>query len=117
MSCDNRDSVLLLSNSSIEALKVIPYPEPGKWYVGFQVRCSQNKSYVQCPLNLRSSMVAVEIRLQPCGYVEFQNYLKKITSISSNYFNLLSIRRNVAENCNPNAIKEQIETDLSSITD
>jgi hypothetical protein len=76
MSCDNRDSVLLLSNSSIEALKVIPYPEPGKWYVGFQVRCSQNKSYVQCPLNLRSSMVAVEIRLQPCGLVEFQNYLK-----------------------------------------
>ena len=59
MSCDNRDSVLQLSNGSAEALKVIPYPEPGKWYVGFQVRCSQNKSYVPCPTQLRSSMVAV----------------------------------------------------------
>ena len=46
---------------------MIPYPEPGKWYVGFQVRCSQNKAYVPCPSQLRSAMVGVEIRLQPCG--------------------------------------------------
>jgi hypothetical protein len=67
LSCDNRDSLMRLTRQDRVALKVIPYPEPGKWYVGFQVRCSQNRSYVDCPAHLRSSMVAVEIRLQPCG--------------------------------------------------
>ena len=78
MSCDNRDSVLQLTKSNVEALKVIPYPEPGKWFVGFQVRCSQNRSYVDCPPHLRSSMVAVEIRLQPCGCVRFYSFMQRL---------------------------------------
>lgn len=57
-------------NTTKNALKVIPYPEPGKWYLGFQLRCIERKSRgtQPCPRALRAAMVSVDLHIQPCGY-------------------------------------------------
>ena len=80
MICNNHASTLTLYNSINvkDTLKVIPYPEPGRWYLGFQVRCyiktpeGGNKT-VSCPENMVSTMISINIELQPCGYRK-ENY-------------------------------------------
>ena len=80
MICNNHASTLTLYNSVNvkDTLKVIPYPEPGRWYLGFQVRCyiqtheGGNKT-VNCPDNMVSTMISINIELQPCGYRK-ENY-------------------------------------------
>lgn len=54
----------------LEALRVIPYPEPGKWYLGFQSSCVERKSNVTgpCPKSLAAAMVSVELHIQPCDH-------------------------------------------------
>ncbi|XP_059082591.1 uncharacterized protein LOC131880099 [Tigriopus californicus] len=59
------------NQSTMTALKVIPFPEPGQWYLGFQVRCSSHKKQseiVSCPKSLNSAMVSVDLHIQPCDY-------------------------------------------------
>ena len=80
MICNNHASTLTLYNSLNvkDTLKVIPYPEPGRWYLGFQVRCyiktpeGGNKT-VNCPDIMVSTMISINIELQPCGYRK-ENY-------------------------------------------
>ena len=58
------------NNSSLTALKVLPYPEPGKWHVGYKVRCFLRKSGLEekCPTSLKAAMISVDLHMQPCGY-------------------------------------------------
>ena len=80
MICNNHASTVTLYNSLNvkDTLKVIPYPEPGRWYLGFQVRCyiktaeGGNKT-VNCPDIMVSTMISINIELQPCGYRK-ENY-------------------------------------------
>ncbi len=30
-----------MDSESLETLRVIPYPEAGRWFLGFQVRCAR----------------------------------------------------------------------------
>ena len=81
MICLNHPSTLTLYNSinAKDTFKVIPYPEPGKWYLGFQVRCyirlrkGDGRKTVNCPENMMSTMISINIELQPCGYRK-ENY-------------------------------------------
>ena len=81
MICNNHDSTITLYNSrnAEDAVKIIPYPEPGKWYIGFQVRCyvklnQGGNRTVKCPENMISTMISINIELQPCGYRKKENY-------------------------------------------
>ncbi len=74
MICDNHAATLRVANLDTvigaDALKVIPYPEPGTWYVGFQMRCIKTMTgkEVECPEALESTMVSVDVNIQPCDH-------------------------------------------------
>ena len=57
-------------NTTLEALRVIPYPEPGRWYLGLRVECVNRRQgrIEPCPGALRAAMVSVNLHIQPCGY-------------------------------------------------
>jgi len=54
------------------ALTMIPYPEPGIWYLGLQVRCvdPDTRVRVECWGNFRFAnvMANLNLHIQPCGY-------------------------------------------------
>lgn len=74
MSCDNHAAMLSVSNreheQGTEALKVVPFPEPTKWYLGFQMRCHNTSSGKEtpCHASMSSAMVSVDVSLQPCDH-------------------------------------------------
>ena len=70
MSCDNHASTLKVANLQLETLKVIPFPEPGNWYVGFQLSCrnASRGNLIPCPKSSISTMISVEVSIQPCDY-------------------------------------------------
>ena len=43
----------------LEAMRVVPFPEPGKWYLGFQAHCVERRTNVTgpCPKSLEAAMV------------------------------------------------------------
>ena len=43
----------------LESMRVVPFPEPGKWYLGFQSHCVERRSNVTgpCPKSLEAAMV------------------------------------------------------------
>ena len=45
----------------LEAVRVVPYPEPGKWYLGFQAHCVERRANVTgpCPKSLEAAMVGL----------------------------------------------------------
>jgi len=53
-----------------ESLKVIPFPEPGNWYIGFQLSCRNFSTgdLIACPKSSVSTMVSVDVNIQPCDY-------------------------------------------------
>ncbi len=59
-----------VGGGKMKALRVIPYPEPGKWYLTFQSSCVELKSNEtkRCPKSLTAAMVSVELHIQPCDY-------------------------------------------------
>ena len=76
--CD-ADSMISLSNKdsgSARGTKVIPYPEPGKWYLGFNMHCMNRTSGLRivCPRRFRAGMISVDLHIQPCGYRSDHNY-------------------------------------------
>ena len=74
LACDNHSSTLRVANLDlevgIESLKVIPFPEPGHWYLGFQLTCRNFSSgdLMTCPPSSVSTMVAVDVNIQPCDH-------------------------------------------------
>lgn len=70
--CDQEATISVSDkdNSTLQALTVIPYPEPGKWHIGFRTKCylRENNAHLPCPRSLKASMVSVNIHLQPCDY-------------------------------------------------
>ncbi len=57
--------------STMEVLRVIPYPEPGRWHMSFQASCGNRttgEDLASCPSNIHSPMVSVMLHTQPCGY-------------------------------------------------
>ncbi len=56
--------------STLESLRVIPYPAPGRWFLSFQVRCARARdgSRQPCPPASSRAMVSVGLHIQPCGY-------------------------------------------------
>ena len=54
----------------VESLKVVPFPEPGYWYIGFQLACRNFSTgdLMDCPKSSVSTMVSVDVNIQPCDY-------------------------------------------------
>ena len=54
----------------VESLKVVPFPEPGNWYIGFQLSCRNFSTgdLISCPKSSVSTMVSVDVNIQPCDY-------------------------------------------------
>jgi hypothetical protein len=74
MVCDNHAATLKVANLDnvigTEALKVIPFPEPGRWHLGFQLSCRNASAgkLMPCPKSSVSAMVSVDINIQPCDH-------------------------------------------------
>jgi len=71
--CDEKSMIRIASDEPPHtALKLVPYPEPGIWYLGLQVRCVDPDSRLKIPCwgNFRFSnlMTSINIHIQPCGY-------------------------------------------------
>ena len=84
MSCDNHGATIKVADldSSIgtEALKIIPFPEPGLWYIGFQLDCRNTTTgdLISCPESSVSAMVSVDVNIQPCDYRPLQTGINLI---------------------------------------
>ena len=48
----------------LESMRVVPFPEPGKWYLGFQAHCVERRSNATgpCPKSLEAAMVGATHR-------------------------------------------------------
>jgi len=74
LACDNHSSTLKVANLhhevGVESLKVVPFPEPGNWYIGFQLSCRNFSTgdIISCPKSSVSTMVSVDVNIQPCDY-------------------------------------------------
>lgn len=77
LSCDNPSSTIRVSNLekqgdfAVEAIKVVPFPQPGLWYIGFQLHCrlkAGNASEIPCPKSSVSTMISVDVNIQPCDH-------------------------------------------------
>lgn len=75
MVCDNHAATFKVADldpaNGGESLKVIPFPEPGIYYVGFQLSCrnaSDGNAVIPCPKSSVSAMVSVDVNIQPCDY-------------------------------------------------
>jgi len=75
MICSGEERMEIPINAEEESFnvtKLIPFPEPGIWYLGLQAECidASNGSKVECWGNLRFSrvMTSVSVHIQPCGY-------------------------------------------------
>lgn len=71
--CDESSMIRIASDEPPHsALKLVPYPEPGMWYLGLQVRCvdPDSRLKVQCWGDFRFAnlMTSINIHIQPCGY-------------------------------------------------
>jgi len=89
MICDDRESSIKLLNKvgASPVTKVIPFPEPGKWYLGFQIVCyreeveveessannatanttTTRKVYGPCPTpEMKTTMISINIVLEGC---------------------------------------------------
>ena len=87
MSCDNHGATIKVADldSSIgtEALKIIPFPEPGLWYIGFQLDCRNTTTgdLISCPESSVSAMVSVDVNIQPCDYRPLQTGINLILEL------------------------------------
>jgi len=73
LTCDKNSLIRIASDEPPHtALKLVPYPEPGTWYLGLQVRCvdPDSREKVQCWGDFRFAnlMTSINIHIQPCGY-------------------------------------------------
>ena len=74
MVCDEESEIRIATDEPEHdtALMLIPYPEPGVWYLGLQVRCvdPDTRVQVQCWGNFRFAnlMANLNLHIQPCGY-------------------------------------------------
>ena len=54
------------------ALMLVPYPEPGMWYLGLQIRCLHPNTRLKLPcwgnFSFSNLMTSINIHIQPCGY-------------------------------------------------
>ena len=74
MICDDRESTLRMLNApnATKVTKVLPYPEPGRWYLGFQIACFRlrpdgGKTYLPCPVReMTSTMISINMMLEGC---------------------------------------------------
>ncbi|XP_066997236.1 post-GPI attachment to proteins factor 6 isoform X2 [Anabrus simplex] len=57
-------SVSSKNSTTMDATKLIPYPEPDMWFIAFQAKCYANGSAKPCMVN--EVMVSLNIRTQPC---------------------------------------------------
>ncbi|GLH12908.1 Uncharacterized protein GBIM_17566 [Gryllus bimaculatus] len=51
---------------SVDATKLIPYPEPDMWFIAFQAKCYANGTERPCLMN--EVTVSLNIRTQPCVF-------------------------------------------------
>jgi len=73
LECDKNSLIKIASDEPPHtALMLVPYPEPGMWYLGLQVRCvnPDSRLAVQCWGDFRFAnlMTSINIHIQPCGY-------------------------------------------------
>ncbi|KDR17993.1 hypothetical protein L798_07174, partial [Zootermopsis nevadensis] len=54
------------SLATVDATKLVPYPEPDMWYIAFQLKCLHNSSIVPCLI--QEIMLSLDIRTQPCVF-------------------------------------------------
>ena len=100
MSCDNHGATIKVADldSSIgtEALKIIPFPEPGLWYIGFQLDCRNTTTgdLISCPESSVSAMVSVDVNIQPCDYRPLQTGINLIFQFGFQYITPSYILRN-----------------------
>ena len=73
LECSGDSELRVASDSPPHStLKLVPFPEPGVWYLGLQVRCldPDTRNATQCWGDFRFSslMTSINIHIQPCGY-------------------------------------------------
>ncbi|GFG39492.1 hypothetical protein Cfor_00487 [Coptotermes formosanus] len=54
------------SLATVDATKLVPYPEPDMWFIAFQAKCIYNNSVELC--RVQEVMVSLDIRTQPCVF-------------------------------------------------
>ncbi|XP_023328883.1 post-GPI attachment to proteins factor 6 [Eurytemora carolleeae] len=73
LECDDDERIEISADMSEQNVtKLIPFPEPGTWYLALQAECldPETGEKIDCWGNLRfgSVMTSVNIHIQPCGY-------------------------------------------------
>lgn len=75
LACDDHSSsqikvANLDTEIGTEALKVVPFPHPGSWYIGFQMHCRNvsTSRIMPCPKSSISTMISVDVNIQPCDH-------------------------------------------------
>ena len=73
LECDEESELKITSDSPPRStLKLVPFPEPGVWYLGLQVRCldpdTRNKTQCWGDFRFSNLMTSINIHIQPCGY-------------------------------------------------
>ena len=73
--CDNHMATIKVANLDteigVEAQKIIPFPMPGVYFIGFQLSCrnfTSGKLMAECPKSSISAMVSVDVNIQPCDH-------------------------------------------------
>ena len=74
MICDNHMATMKVANLDpeigAEAQKIIPFPMPGFYFIGFQLSCRNwtTGKLMDCPDSSISAMVSVDVNIQPCDH-------------------------------------------------